>query len=241
VDLAKTAPRRTRTTSVDPNTLPPQAKINQMPKEQASKLFAGVGEWYIDREDNDHAEDFFRTAYTLDSGNNVAKNGLSEALSLQGNGLLVKDDPERAKKRYDEAVSLNPNNAVAYFGLGQIADMADDDKTATTNFEKAVDLAPALTDIYVPLGILYFQNHEIEKADKLLTKALTHAPDDPETEFFYGLVRYTQGNKDAEALAAFRKAKAAKPDYAGGMDYAGLTLLRIWKTDESPNFTKATI
>ena len=241
VDLAKTAPRRVRTTAVDPNTLPPKERINLMPKDQAAKLFAGVGEWYIDREDNDHAEDFFRTAYELDASNSVAKNGLSEALSLQGNALLVKDDQDSAQKKYKEALTLNPNNAVPYFGLGQIAADAQDDKTATANFEKAIDLDPALTNIYVPLGILYFQNREIEKADKLLSKALAHAPEDPETEFYLGLVRYTQGNRDAEALAAFRKAKSVKPDYAEAWNYTGLTLMRMDKEDDAiVEFTKAT-
>ena len=31
---------------------------------------------------------------------------------------------------------------------------------------------PELTEIYVPLGVLYYQKGEIAKADTLLTKAL---------------------------------------------------------------------
>lgn len=240
VDLAKTAPRRARTTAVDPNTLPPQARINQMPKDQAAKLFAGVGEWYIDREDSDHAEDFFRTAYTLDNNNSVAKNGLSEALALQGNAFLVKDQSDDAQKKFTEALNFNPNNAVAYYGLGEVAADADDNAAAVTNFEKALQLDPALTDIYVPLGVLYYQNGDIEKADHVLTRAIAQAPDDPETQYFLGLVRYAQIN-NTEALKAFRAAKAAKPDYAEAWYYAGQTLLRMDKTSEAiPELVKAT-
>ena len=232
VDLAKVAPRRARTTAVDPNTLPPQAKINLMPRDQASKLFAGVGEWYIDREDSDHAEDFFRTAYTLDDKNNIAKNGLSEALALQGNALLVKEDADSAKKKFDEALTFNANNGVAYYGLGEVYNGKDSDKEAIANYEKALDLDHALTAIYVPLGILYYQTGEIAKAETELTRALAISPEDSETQFFYGLVRYAQGN-DVEALKAFRAAKAAKPDYAEPWYYTGQTLIRQDKAGEA--------
>lgn len=240
VDIAKTAPRRARTTSVDPNTLPPQAKINLMPKDQASKLFAGVGEWYIDREDSDHAEDFFRTAYTLDNGNSVAKNGLSEALSLQGNALLVKDQSDLAGKKFTESLTFNKNNAVAYYGLGEVAADTDDTANAIANFERALKMDPALTDIYVPLGILYYQNGDIDKADGVLTKAMAQSPDDAETRYFLGLVRYAQ-NRNPEALQAFRGARTVKPDYAEAWYYEGATLVRMDKTaDAITALTKAT-
>ena len=239
VQLAKAAPRRARTNSVDPNTLPPTAKINLMPKDQASKLFAGVGEWYIDREDSDHAEDFFRTAYTLDGKNSIARNGLSEALALQGNGLLAKEDSDNAKKKFDEALTFNANNGVAYYGLGEVYNGQDDSKNAIASYEKALGLDRALTTIYVPLGILYYQTGEIAKADTELTRALAISPEDSETQFFYGLVRYAQG-KDDEALKAFREAKKIKPDYAEPWYYAGLTLLRMEKTDDAiAELTKA--
>jgi FimV-like protein len=240
VDLAKVAPRRARTAAVDPNTLPPQAKINQMPKEQASKLFAGVGEWYIDREDSDHAEDFFRTGYTLDTTNSVAKNGLSEALALQGNALLVKDQADAAKKKFDEALTFNANNAVAYYGIGEVYAASEDNAQAVTNFEKALQIDSALTDIYVPLGVLYYQNGDIAKADRILTSAMAQSPDDPETQYFLGLVRYAQ-NDNIHALEAFRGAKKGKPDYAEAWYYTGQTLIRLDNPkDAIVELTKAT-
>jgi hypothetical protein len=78
VTLAKVTPRRARTEAVDPQNLPSEIRVKTMNKVQASKLFAGVGEYYIDKEDTDKAISFFREAFTMDAQNSIAKNGLSE-------------------------------------------------------------------------------------------------------------------------------------------------------------------
>jgi superkiller protein 3 len=239
VTLAKTAPRRTRTEAVNPED-PRIPKIATMPKDQASKLFAGVGEYYIDKENPEEASNFFREAFSLDARNSIAKNGLSEALALRGNDMMAKDKPDEAKKFFDEALTFNPNNAVAYFGLGEMYSGVDDDAKAIASYEKALSLDKALTEIYVPLGILYYQGGEIAKADNLLTKAIAVAPEDAETQYFLGLVRYAQNNNDA-ALRAFQKAKALDPNYAEAYFYTGQTLVRQQKTGDAVNeFLRAT-
>ena len=65
--IAKAAPRRDRSKSVDPTNMPPSGPT--IPKEQAAKIFAGVGEYYTDREDTERAIEFFREAVTLDAKN----------------------------------------------------------------------------------------------------------------------------------------------------------------------------
>ena len=239
VTLAKVAPRRTRVKSVDPFTLPPESKIKEMPADEAAKLFAGVGEYYIDKEDTDNAINFFRQAYDLDKKNSVAKNGLSEALALRGNGLLLKDDNDEAKKVFEEALQYNPNNGVAYYGLGEIY-VADDNKSeAIKNYEKALDLDRALTEIYVPLGILYYQTGEIKRADELLTQAMANAPEDAETQYFLGLVRTSQSRWD-DALKAFRTAITSDPKYAEAHYALGSTLQRLGKSaDAIPDLQQA--
>ena len=215
VTLAKVAPRRARTEAVNPED-PRIPKIATMPKEQASKLFAGVGEYYIDKENPEEASNFFREAFSLDAKNSIAKNGLSEALALRGNDMLAKDKPDDAKKFFDESLTFNPNNAVAYFGLGEMYSGIDDDAKAIASYEKALSLDKALTEIYVPLGILYYQGGEIAKADNLLTKAITVTPEDAETQYFLGLVRYAQNNNDA-ALRGIPEGEDARPELRGSL------------------------
>lgn len=239
VTLAKVAPRRQRTAAVDPKD-PRMAKIKTMPADQASKLFAGVGEYYMDRDDFNNAIDFFREAVQLDKKYVVARNGLSEALALKGNEELVRDARGPARRFFEEALTYNQANAPAYFGLGEIFSAEEKDADAQAAYEKALTNDKELTEIYVPLGILYYRAGEIAKADDLLTKAMAISPNDAETQYFLGLIRYSQ-NRNDDALTAFRKATSVDPTYADAYIQAGATLLRLGDpTKAVTEYTKAT-
>ena len=240
VALAKVTPRRVRVKSVDPND-PRMKEIARMEPGAASKLFAGVGEYYMDRDDYDNAIDFFRESALLDAKNQVARNGLSEALALKGNAELVRDSWGPAQKFFEEALTYNPNNAPAQFGLGEVFSASGKEAEARANYEKALTNDKELTEIYVPLGILYFQQGEIAKADELLTKAMAIAPDDADTQYFLGLIRYSQ-NRNQEALTAFNRAKASNPAYSEAFYQSGETNLRLNNhADAVADFTKATL
>lgn len=239
VTLAKVAPRRQRTAAVNPNDQR-LAKIKTMPADQASKLFAGVGEYYMDRDDFNNAIEFFREGVSLDRKYVVARNGLSEALALKGNEELVRDQRGPARLFFEEALTYNPNNAPAHFGLGEVFSAEDKDAEARASYEKALANDKELTEIYVPLGILYYRSGEIAKADDLLTKAMAISPNDAETQYFLGLIRYSQ-NENTKALTAFQKATAADPAYAEAYYQAGEAQLRLNKpADAAIDFKKAT-
>jgi len=241
--LAKVNPRRVRADVVEPNKLPPEIKIRTMPKDQASILFAGVGEYYVNQNDYDQAITFFREANTMDPKNKKASDGLSEVLALKGNDVLLNDAPQMAQKFFDEALKLNAKNSPAYYGLGEVYSALDDDEKAIVNYENALKYDSELTAIYVPLGILYYQRGnagDIEKADPMLTKALAISPDDAETQYFLGLIRYGQ-NRDQEALIAFTKAKSLDPKYSEAFVASGNTQMRLNQPETAvADYTKAT-
>ena len=225
--LSKAAPRRERIAAVDPENLPPQ--IATMPKSEAAKIFAGVGEYYMDRNEYDKAIDFFREANTLDSTNKVARMGLSEALALKGNQLLVIDNLPVAQKFFDEALKLNPNNAPAYFGLGEILSAGGKNDDAVINYEKALSNDKDLTEIFVPLGILYYQQGKYEKAEEMLSRSVSLDPDDAPAQYFSGLVSLSR-NKEQDALLAFKRAQKLDPNYAEAFYYAGEAQARLGKS-----------
>lgn len=239
VALAKVKPRRPRTAAIDPNDSR-MARVKTMSPGDAAKLFAGVGEYHMDRDNFDEAIDFFREATTLDPKYPVARTGLSEALALKGNEELVKDARAVARRFFEEALTYNPNNAPAHFGLGEVFAADDKDAEARASYEKALANDKELTEIYVPLGVLYFRAGEIAKADELLTKAMAVSPNDAETQYFLGLIRYQQG-RNPEALTALRKAIAGDPVFADAYYQTGETLLRLNKPAEAAvEFKKAT-
>ncbi len=236
--LAKVAPDTRRAKIVDPNKLGPKGG-KDLPPAQASKLFSGVGEYYVDKGDYDLAFDFFRDAIRLDEKNEAAKLGFSEALALKGNDLLVKDKAGEAKGLFQEALKYNPRNSAAYFGLGEVYSESDQQTEAIAAYEKSLENDKNLTEIYVPLGILYYQAGDMKKADELLSKALAAAPNNPETQFFLGLIRAAQNDNDA-ALTAFQKAATFDPTYADAYFNVGETLMRLRRpTDAIGQYQKA--
>ena len=88
------------------------ATIGRMDKLEASKLFAGVGEYHLDRDNYNEAINFFREALTLNASNTVAQTGLSEALALKGNELLVKDSFPVARTFFEEALKYIRENEI---------------------------------------------------------------------------------------------------------------------------------
>jgi tetratricopeptide (TPR) repeat protein len=244
VTLAKAAPRRVRSETVreDDPRLP---KIPTMPKEQASVIFAGVGEYYMEKDEYTRAQDFFRESIQLDARNTKAQGGLSEALALEGNDVLVKGGAGQghltiARQKFEEALKYNNKNSPAYFGLAEVYSELNREPEAIANYENALTNDRDLTEIYVPLGILYYQQGEIAKAEGLLLKALAVRPDDAQTQYFLGLVRFSQ-NRNDEALTAFNKAKELDPTNAEAFFQAGETLVRLKRhRDAIDDYLRAT-
>src|ERR1035437_5623790 len=128
-----TEARTGRTKAIEPDKLPANAS-RTLPAPQASKLFAGVGEYYLAKKDFDDSFNFFRDAINLDPTNEAAKNGYSEALAIKGNELLVNEKGDDAQALFMEAIKNNPKNAAAYFGLGEVySEKPDTQKDAIAN------------------------------------------------------------------------------------------------------------
>lgn len=235
--LAKVAPKRVKAEAVDPVKNPVSKSL---PPAQGAMRFAGVGEFYLDKGDIELALAAFRDALELDENNAAARSGYSEALSTKGNDLLVKDQANAAKSLFLEALKFNSKNSAAYFGLAESYTELNETAQAIASYEKAIENDKDLTEIYVPLGILYYQNGEISKADDLLAKAIAKSPDLAEAQFFLGLVRTAQA-RDEEALAAFTRAKTLDPTNADAFFNSAETLVRLKRLESAiPDYEKAT-
>ncbi|CAN5723293.1 hypothetical protein BH24ACI3_BH24ACI3_03160 [soil metagenome] len=235
--LAKANPRRQRSETVDPNRVKIDLKV--MPADEASRLFAGVGEYYVDRSEYDSAIDFFRDSLNLQATNERARQGLSEVLALKGNELLAQESQAVAKKFFEEALSINPKNAPAYFGLAEIQSDSGEESEAVANYEKALEADGDLTEIYVPLGILYYQQGNFAKADEFLTKSVKIDDKNAVSQQFLGLVRLQQG-RNVDAQQAFSLSKTLDQTNAKAFYYSGESLTRLDRNkDAVKDFQKA--
>jgi len=234
---AETA-KTTRSAAVAPDKAP--ANIRTMKRQEASKVMAGSGEFYLQQNDLDNAVDSFRESVTLDAANTKAKLGLSDALARKGNSLLDGPKASLAKSFFLEAIKYDAKNAAAFLGLGELFADDGDNAQALANYEKALAADPTLTEIYQPLGILYYQQGEIAKADTLLGKALALDPNSAETQVFVASIRLSQ-NRNQEALDAAKKALAIDPNSADAANAAGDALVRLDRVkDAIPFYEQAT-
>jgi len=250
--VAKIQPTRKRTPKVDPalvaaalstganrNPRAPGVKSPQekkpapeASKEQASIALAGAAEVYLDRKEIDKAIEYFKESIRLNPQNSAATMGLSEAYVRKGDDALENISPESSTFFYDEAIKLDAKNSAAYAGLGQAKDALQQDDQALTNYLKALELNASLSELLGPVGTIYFQKGEIALAESYLMKAVAARPEDPDTQFYLGLVRFKQ-NRNEEAISAFRNAIAQNPNSAENHYYLGEVFDRIDRENEA--------
>jgi tetratricopeptide (TPR) repeat protein len=184
--------------------------VNTASKEQASTALAGAAEVYLERNELDKALEYFKKSVELNPKNEPAKLGYSEALVLKGDKSFEEVSVESSTYFYEQAIKFNANNAAAHAGLGEALDSMGKSDLAIVSYEKALALDPALTELFAPAGILYYQKGEIAKAEGYLAKALAARPTDGETQYFYGLILYKQ-NRNDEALRALQSSIKTAP------------------------------
>ena len=229
-------------------------KLTRQSKEDASKILAGAGEYFVENDDREKALGYLEQAIELDENNNDAKLALSEVYTTVADATALKSEEYavlaaeavKAEKSNDirkyltlekfatqkvendlkRAIELDDKNSSAYSSLGSFYDNKDDDEKAKEYYEKALELDSTLFKVKAPLGIIYYQEGMIDKADEYLSSALEGGEDNAEIQYFRGLIRYKQ-NKNDEAKTALETSISLDSDNAEAHYYLGAVLNRL--------------
>jgi len=152
-------------------------------------------------------------------------------LYLEGTGYLQNyDEPENIESAINvflEALTLDPNYALAYAGLGRAywkkyehskdAQWVDDSREAC---ERALNLDSKLAAAHVCLGTLYAGTGRYEQAAEELERAVEAEPTNDDA--YRGLAQaYERLGKPAEAEETYQRAIRLRPDYWAGYSYLG--------------------
>jgi tetratricopeptide (TPR) repeat protein len=161
----------------------------------------------------------------------IAKNpGNIPARLLLGQAQLAVGKSDDAVATYRAVTGLAPNNALAWFNLGNAhaGKAAGDDAAfaeAKRCYDRAVLLSPRHADTYLNLAALYAARKDPESSRQTLLRARAALVSDPTLETELGLLE--AGRKDAPAArAAFERALVLNPRQAealegmGQLDYA---------------------
>jgi Tfp pilus assembly protein PilF/4-amino-4-deoxy-L-arabinose transferase-like glycosyltransferase len=110
------------------------------------------------------AEQAYQRAVTLDARASFARDGL---------GLVAqrRNQPADARIEFERAVSVNPDNALAWHHLGLTFEQSRDLKGAANAYRESLAIAPERTDVVFALGNVLMLEGATSEAEPLLTKA----------------------------------------------------------------------
>jgi len=83
---------------------------------------------------------------------------------------------QKAIESYQQALKIDPNSVVAYFGLGKSLLQAEKPKEAIEPLEKAIELGQRWPLMFYYLGVAHSLNGEKDKSAALLEQCLDRAP-----------------------------------------------------------------
>ena len=127
--------------------------------------------------------------------------------------LYDKGDYNGAIKLHSEAIELNPNNALAYYGRAYAYDDLEDYQRAIDDCTKAVQFnSPRLVDAYNNRGEAYRKSGIYAKAIEDYNKAIELNPNYFKAYSNRGIAYRSLGNYD-KAFADYNKAIKLNPNY----------------------------
>ena len=106
----------------------------------------------------------------------------ARALVDRGNQALVRRNLQGAETLFDEAASLWPDLAGAWYGLGKVAFQRGDLERAETDLLKAVELSPAAAQPRIYLGHVYLSKGDKKKGIDQWKTVLSHHPENAEAK-----------------------------------------------------------
>lgn len=136
--------------------------------------------------------------------------------------FMQKERYETARFALENAIDLEPGNALLRLDLGHVLQKLDQDRNALLEFGKAAQLRPDLAEAQQSYGIMLLQNGDPEAALVALQKAVELEPNVPHAHLNFGNA-LRANKKYKEAVAAYEK--AIELDESTAAAYFNLALL----------------
>jgi tetratricopeptide (TPR) repeat protein len=155
-----------------------------------------------------------------------------------GNGLLFLNmgkllydmgKHESARRSFERAVQLLPQDPQANYLLGFVYLITGRESWALAAWRKAVELAPNSHSLRFDLGYLYVRRGRHDLAAVEFAEVLEHWPEDVETNFMLGLC-YKELMEPAKSIALLEKVLRRNPRHAQALFYLGACYLQVGNT-----------
>ncbi|MEH2333191.1 tetratricopeptide repeat protein, partial [Nostoc sp.] len=137
---------------------------------------------------------------------------------------------DAAVAAYEKAIQLNPNDATAYYNLGNALRQQKKLDAAVAAYEKAIQLNPNDATAYYNLGITLDDQKKLDAAVAAYEKAIQLNPNYADAYNNLGNALNHQKKLDA-AVSAYEKAIQLNPNYADAYFNLGIALTQQKKLD----------
>lgn len=142
-----------------------------------------------------------------------------------GQLCLYNGEYENAKKYYSAAINLNPDNAVAHAGIGDVYKFLENYSESEPFFQKAIELDPNNPLLHLDYGQFFYHQAEkslniaykldwYEQSKKYFAKSLELNNESPEALVYYALAHLKSGVNSDRALDKALKAHRLLPSNA---------------------------
>jgi tetratricopeptide (TPR) repeat protein len=136
---------------------------------------------------------------------------------------------EAARRSFERAVQLSPQDPQANYLLGFVYMMLGRESWTLAAWRKAVELAPNSHSLRYDLGYIYVRRGRYDLAAVEFTKVLENWPDDVETNFMLGLC-YKELMEPTKSITLLEKVLRRNPRHAQALFYLGACYLQVGNT-----------
>lgn len=164
-------------------------------------------------------------------------------LDLLGDAYTQTKNLPKAEEAYRKAVDLDSSELSHLRGLGQTLLAEEKFSDALTVYQKLADLMPDDSDIYLRIGQIYRELHQLDKAEDSLLKARQYAPGSPEVMYNEAMLYQAQGRYDdairvlSDAVAGVKGQSAVLPSRRRSLAILYQELGQLYK--ERQNYSAA--
>ncbi|MGL5980823.1 MAG: AAA family ATPase [Phocaeicola sp.] len=145
----------------------------------------------------------------------------------------LKEENKSLKEKLHEQKESLQKYALEYYQMGnECITQAHDAKAAIANYNKAIELYPALIEAWVRKGITLYNEKEYYDAEVCLNKSVELNPNLFKTVYNRGKVRLALNNLEG-ALNDLDRATSLKPEHAQSHELMGDVLMRLGKEEEA--------
>jgi cytochrome c-type biogenesis protein CcmH/NrfG len=145
---------------------------------------------------------------------------LSSAVPGTNGAAAPASSPARLKEMADaqaapllEQLKTGPKDATTLISLGNLYYDAQQYPAAVNYYGQALQSRPSDTSVRTDMGTAYWYMGDADTAISEFDKALTYEPNQPNTLFNRGLVRFKRKMDSAGAIADWQRLLAANPNY----------------------------